>query len=539
MKSIRGIVVSTAMILLAACIVTGQTWRRNNDDRPSSTRPRPQGQTVEEGQSRAPDSQSNLPANQEKIPAPTEPAGEPEPVKDGGFARAYAASAAGVVRIYLDKNRKAIGFLINGPDEDHNLVVTNFLSVAGANWIDVRGGIDGTKIRVKGLLNHDEKQDLAIILVKASDSRKVKPLTLSNRDPRKKETVYGFGLSNRNYPGWAGAGKVLGIAGGADIDGPPGSQWISTEGVVTANNRGGPLMSRDGRVVGLCASGGRLGRGPHLSVPVSKIRDLVGQDNFGPGRFPSPLGAFRWPEAKRKRPEVFSQSKIRAAIFGLKKTLDCKRCKGFGYLVTPQYRVDQATGRRTRLADKKEICPDCGGAGVVIKPSIQQLVSSMSKALLKPHKKIDEDELAKLRSLARESFDRAAVNRKLLADALTPAAKRLLEDADKNRGQAVTFVARVGPTHRFYGKQYQWLLPYDSSQWVMTTGADVRGARWTQPPPQNNPRRRRRWRQSQQRQRSSAYVLASGIIKGHTVISVNKKMYEAPLVEAADLAVLR
>jgi len=538
MRNIRRTAISAAMILLAACVATGQTWRRD-DDRPSTTRPQRQGQTVEEGQSRAPESESNLPENQEKIPAATEPAGEPPAVEDGGFARAYAASVPGVVRIYRDKNRKAIGFLIKGPDEDHNLVVTNFLSVAGANWIDVRGGVDGTKMRVEGLLNHDEKQDLALILVKASDSRKVKPLTLSDRNPRKNETVYGLGLSNRSYPDWAGAGKVLGIRSGADVDGPPGSQWIGTEAVVTASNRGGPLMSRDGRVVGLCTSGGRLGRGPYLSVPVSKIRDLIEQDNFGPGRFLSPMGAFRWPEAKSKRPEVFSQSKIRATIFGLKKTLDCKRCNGFGYLITPQYRVDRNTGRRTRLADKKDICLDCGGAGVVIKPSIQQLVSSMSKALLKPNAKIAEDELVKLRSLARESFDRAAVNRKLLADALTPAASRILEDIDKNRGQAVTFIARVGPTHRFHGKQYQWLLPYDSSQWVMTTGADIRGARWTQPPPQTDPRRRRRRRETPQRQRSSAYVLVSGIIKGYTVISANKKMYQAPLVEAADLAVLR
>ena len=526
------------MILLAACVATGQTWRRD-DDRPNNNRPQRQGQTVEEGPSRAPESESNLPENQEKIPAPTEPAGEPPSVEDGGFARAYDASVPGVVQIYLDKNRKAIGFLIKGPDEDHNLVVTNFLSVAGANWIDVRNGIDGTKILVEGLLNHDEKQDLALVLVKASDSRKVKPLTLADKDPKSNEKVYGFGLSNRSYYDWAAGGKVLGIRSGADVDGPPGSQWISTEGVVTASNRGGPLMSRDGRVVGLCASGGRLGRGPYLSVPVSKIRDLVEQDNFGPGRFPNPMGAFRWPEAKSKRPEVFSQSNIRATIFGLKNTLDCKRCNGFGYLVTPQYRVDQNTGRRTQLADKKDTCPDCGGAGVVIKPSIQQLVSSMSKALLKPDEKIKEDELVKLRSLARESFDLAAVNRKLLADALTPAAARILEDIDKNCGEAVTFIARVGPTHRFQGKQYQWVLPYDSNQWIMTTGAEVRGARWTQPPPQNDPRSRRRGRESQQQQGGSAYVLVSGIIKGHTVISANKRMYEAPLVEAADLAVLR
>ncbi|NLX59775.1 MAG: trypsin-like serine protease [Phycisphaerae bacterium] len=515
----------------------GQWRRRDDDDRPSRpTRPG-SGQTVQEGTTRAPENEANLPENQQLIPPLEDEMGDPPVVDDGGFVRAYQAAETGLVRIYADKDRKAIGFVVPGGDEEHQLIVTNFLALAGTNWIDVRGGEDGAKFEVQGLLNHNEQQDLAIIQVKASDSRKVKPLTLADRNPRPEEVVYAFGLRHRQASDWAGTGKVLGIEQGGAVGGPPNSEWISTEPIIGEGNIGGPLLNREGRVVGLCTSSGKNGRGPYLATPVSQIKALIEQENFGPGRFPTPVGGFRWPENQSTAAETFSESKIRAAIMGLKRTLDCKKCNGFGFLVTPQYRVDTRTGQRTQMPDRRDVCPDCGGAGVVIKPGVQQLISTVAKSLVSPDPKLTEADVASLRSLARESFDRAAVNRKVLADALMPSAERLLADVEKSRGEAVTFLARTGPSLRFQGQTYYCVRPYGSAEWLLVTGSEVRGARAAQPTGDSS--RGRRPPGAAPRQSTVSLVMVSGVLQGRTVVVSNKKMYRLPLVEAADIASLR
>ena len=147
------------------------------------------------------------------------------------------------------------------------------------------------------------------------------------------------------------------------------------------------------------------------------------------------------------------------------------------------------------------MCEECGGAGVIIKPSIHELLSSVSRALLNPDEKVDDGQKAKLKAAAQEGFDRAAVNRLVLADCLMPAAGRILEDLENNRGKAVTFLAMLGPSVRRGNDRYQWVRVYESGQWLVARGANPRGAAASAPPPRNiNPRFRQRWQERQRQQ---------------------------------------
>jgi hypothetical protein len=217
-------------------------------------------------------------------------------------------------------------------------------------------------------------------------------------------------------------------------------------------------------------------------------------------------------------------------------------------MVIPLYQTDPNTGKKTKTGEKQQPCDDCGAAGVVLKPSIQVLLSTVSKALLNPDPKIKDEVLVKLKTSAQEGFGRAAVNRLILADYLTSSANPLLEDMDKGRGEAVSFIANLGPTLKIDNRTYQWVKPYESNKWVLTYGADVRGAAAapTPPPPsEGGPRWRQRWlEQQQQQQRQAArsqYVLVSGILEGVGLVADSgaKKFYQAPVLHAADIVTLR
>ena len=532
------------VVLLLAAPAAAQYYpgdRTDTDPTRQRTRRNQPGVTAE-GPTRAPDDPAELPENRLPVPAPEDTSSQPPTIDDPGFANAIRAAVPGIVRINMPDDRKALGFLIDGPDDEHKFVVTNFLSVAPRDyshrhWVDIRTE-DWTRLEVEGLAHYDELQDLAVIQVKASKSRKVGDLELAAKDPKAADKVYPIGY-RRALVDWAAIGTVQKIEEGSSVGAPFGSQWLRTDAVITHANRGGPLMDRRGKVVGLCTSTGKRGRGPHLAVPVSVIRKLLDREPSGSGRFPIPDGAFRWPELDEKQKvETFSYSRVFAAASSVKRSLDCKKCKGFGYLVTPVYQVNQTTGATTKTGEKREVCEECGGAGVLIKPSIYELLSTVSLGLLNPDEKIDEGQMARLKATAQEGFDRAAVNRLLLADALTPAAMRILGDFDKNRGQAVTFLATQGPRLGRGRERFLWVKPYDSDQWLLTYGADVRSPSGTSAPPAQQRTSRRRRRQPQPRA-SAAYVLVSGVLTGTAVVEDNKKVYSALLLKAADIVILR
>lgn len=554
MRTMRYLAIILLVTAWTASAVYGQvypgdrTYDPNRTTRPTPTNPNNVVKTT--GPAQAPDPQNTtqeLPENQQPVPPSDSTDDQPPITDDPAFANAMRKANDNIVRINMPPDgRRALGFLINGPDPEHKLVVTNFYAIAREDftkgfWLDVRTA-DWSKLEVEGVHVCDELQDLAIIRVKVTPGRKTEILELAKDNPKAKDKVYAIGY-RRALVDWAGRGVVEKIEEGAGVGATPGSQWIRTDDIITANNVGGPLLNSDGRVVGLCTSYGRKGRGPYLSVPVSRIHELLGREAFASGRFPGAEGTFRWPESKdTEKQQVYSKDRIMTAATAIKRSLDCKTCNGFGYMVTPEYQVDRTTGRKTKTGERRDVCTDCGGAGVVIKPSLQDLLSTVTLYLLNPDDKVDEPTMAKIAAAAREGFDRAAVNRLVLADALTPSADRLLGEPDKNIGQAVTFLATPGPVISDKDRHFQWVKPYQSEKWLLTYGADIRSVAGTSVavppgPPPGDPRRGGP-RQPQQRTRS-AYVLVSGVIKGEATLESNKQIFQAPLLKVSDIVNLR
>jgi hypothetical protein len=495
------------------------------------------------GPAHAPEEPAELPENRKPIPPPSDTNLDPESIDDGAFGEALKNAGPALVMINLAENRKAIGFLVAGKDKEHAVVVTNFFSVARRNytaqfWVDIRQG-DGTKFEAEGLQNYDESQDVALISVKLPQGRKTKLLELADADPKAGQKAYAVGLP-QSWIDWAAPGKVLKIEDGQSVGAPAETKWVSTDAVVSETNRGGPLVNDQSKVIGLCTWGGKGGRGPFLSAPVSKIRELLGRE-VGSGRFVEPQGAFRWPESKTKKTETFDAARIQALALSLKRTLDCTKCKGYGYLVTPVYTLDPRTGQQTKTSDKNTVCEECGGAGVFIRTGIQDLLSTAGRALLSPDDKVADEELAKARAAMQEGFDRAAVNRLVLADKLTPTANKLLADVDKNRGEAVAFIAVTGPSFKSSHDQRTFLFvkPYDSDLWILTYGADARLATaysvGSQTPSRSTQPLSSTGRGTYQ------YALVVGILEGYTtgIEQSGKKVYRAPLLHAADIVLLR
>jgi len=334
------------VVLLSACLA-GTAWGqrypgdRSIDTNSPSRRPtNPNNVIKTTGPTQAPDptaTAQEIPDNQKTIPAPESTNDKPSPIDDQAFANVVRKASAAIVRINMPpEGRRALGFLINGPDEEHKLVVTTFYGTAREDfsrgfWFDVRLASDwGTKLEVEGVHVCDEVQDLAILRVKAPKNRKVEFLELAKDNPKPKDAVYAVGY-NRAVIDWTARGAVDKIVEGTDVNATPGSQWVRTDAVITPGNVGGPLLNAEGKVVGVCASHGSKVRGPFLSVPVAKIRELLTREPFANGRFVGAEGSFRWPESKdTESTATYSKDRIMTAASAIKRSLGCKTCNGFG-----------------------------------------------------------------------------------------------------------------------------------------------------------------------------------------------------------------
>lgn len=526
------------MLLAVASPLQAQYWPgRDREDRnrqpPNRTRP-----GIERGTPTAP-TETAVPENQQPIP-PGDEVGEPEADENRGFYSAIEAALQATVYVHSGQNPPVRGFLIKGNTDDTWFVVTGFQPLAGVRGFGVRFS-DGSGLKVDGLYAYDEAQDLALIQVQNSKNKKIRPLELGDRNPRPDEVVFAVG-DPRQMVGWAAMGKTLKLVTGTDVDAPFGSEWIQTDPIITPANQGGPLMAGNGKVIGLLASPGKMGRGPHLSVPLSKIREMVGRETLGlQANVPSLVGGFKWPQDRARRTETFAFSRAQAAALAVQRNLKCNKCEGHGILVTPIYRVD-GQGNRTKTGEQKGPCEICGGAGIIIKPAIHELCSNLTRMILNPDDRWTDEQKISSRKLVEETFDFVAVNRKMLADVLNPISSRILADFDRNRDSAVTFLAQTGPIMNFHGTSYQWVKPMGGSQWIATYGATLRTPSLPQPPeggggPQGG--RRQQWEAQRRNAMKTNYILVTGIIRGTGVIESDKKVYQAPLLEVSDLIMLR
>jgi serine protease Do len=164
------------------------------------------------------------------------------------------------------------GFLIDA----NGTIVTNNHVIAHAKSVSVTLA-DGTTLPAK-IVGRDPGSDLAVLRIKA-DGRKLPFLQLGDSNAvRVGQWVIAvgnpFGLS-----GTVTAGIVS--ARGRDIgDGPFNTSFIQVDAPINRGNSGGPLLTQDGKVVGvntaiLSPTGGSVGIG--FAIPSEMVRNVVDQ----------------------------------------------------------------------------------------------------------------------------------------------------------------------------------------------------------------------------------------------------------------------
>jgi hypothetical protein len=191
------------------------------------------------------------------------------------FARASPAVVRVVVR---DKDGRTYGSGSGFVIGQGGMIATNYHVVEGASLADVLFA-DGRKAQCSVAVAADEAADL--VLLQPSPRVIVPPLELAGDPPPVGTKVYAIGsplgLSNTLSDGL--------VSGHRQLNGTP---VIQTSAPISPGSSGGPLLTADGRVVGVTTAGARGGQNLNFAVTAGHVRRLVAVAESGgqAARFP-------------------------------------------------------------------------------------------------------------------------------------------------------------------------------------------------------------------------------------------------------------
>lgn len=165
-----------------------------------------------------------------------------------------------IVVIHTDK-AVGSGFVI----DDDGLIVTNYHVIEDASKATATF-FNGTTVEIAGYVAVDKGCDLAILRANMSGKLRLLSLPLRSELPRTGESVLAFG-SPKGFNFTTSDGIISAIRSGneirdiwkdtlnADVYGVMGydvdSTWIQTTAAISPGNSGGPLITMDGKVVGV------------------------------------------------------------------------------------------------------------------------------------------------------------------------------------------------------------------------------------------------------------------------------------------------
>ena len=208
---------------------------------------------------------------------------------------AEKALAATVYLEMKNSNGKVLGFG-SGFFVKPNLIVTNYHVIEGAAQGTAKLVGKSTTYNIEGFTATDQKNDLAILKVKAYG---VKPLPLGDSDTvRIGETVYVAGNPN----GLKGTFSDGIISSRQDKN---TKEWFQMTALISLGSSGGPVLNHNGEVIGVSLPWYRNSDDPldtqplNILIPSNHIKTLLthsitakplGQDNA----FISPDTYFRW-----------------------------------------------------------------------------------------------------------------------------------------------------------------------------------------------------------------------------------------------------
>ncbi|MCA9235525.1 MAG: trypsin-like peptidase domain-containing protein [Planctomycetales bacterium] len=165
-------------------------------------------------------------------------------------------------------------------------IVTNFHVIEDGKAAEV-ALVNGTRLKVVGVIAHDAELDLALLKVKSDET--LRPLSLARTEPRKGETVLAFGAP-RGFSWTASDGIVSGLRTGAEVaseisdyDLGEDVHWVQTTAPISAGNSGGPLVNLAGEVVGVNTWTYSSGQNLNFAISsreVARFLDVANQSNM-------------------------------------------------------------------------------------------------------------------------------------------------------------------------------------------------------------------------------------------------------------------
>ncbi len=168
------------------------------------------------------------------------------------------------------------GFIVS----EDGLILTNHHVIQDAPRITV-GMPDGTTFEDVEVIGHDRLSDLAILQISAADGQTFHPVGLGNSDQaRVGETVLAFG-----NPFGFQLGEDLTVTKGIistknrtiETEQAVFQDFLQTDAAINPGNSGGPLVTIDGKAVGINTAIIPYAQGIGFAIPINRAKDIMDQ----------------------------------------------------------------------------------------------------------------------------------------------------------------------------------------------------------------------------------------------------------------------
>lgn len=183
--------------------------------------------------------------------------------------------------------------------DSNGSIVTNYHVIEGAKSANITF-FDKTTVEAEGFLGFSIGKDLAILRLKSAPPN-LEPLVLSREDPSKGEKVLAFGAP-KGLGGSVSDGIVSAMRAGNDVrDILKGNSdvdiytellgydldaiWIQTTAPISGGNSGGPLVNREGEVVGLNTWARTDGQNLNFAICAKHILEMLDNVSSEPHAF--------------------------------------------------------------------------------------------------------------------------------------------------------------------------------------------------------------------------------------------------------------
>ena len=148
--------------------------------------------------------------------------------------------------------------------DKNGTVVTNFHVIDGCSTATITLS-DGKTYEVKKVLGYNESKDIAILSINCTSSI---PLQFRKSNVKTGETVYAIG-SSLGLEGSLSDGIVS--TAEREVD---GNVYIQTTAPISHGNSGGPLLDKDGYVVGITSASFVDGQNLNLAIPIAEVNGI-------------------------------------------------------------------------------------------------------------------------------------------------------------------------------------------------------------------------------------------------------------------------